>query len=401
VIVTFGTYTAADLALTPLNPPVTFAPAADAYFDQAAPATNNGATSTIRAMNVAGGSQTSYLRFNVAGLNRAVQSATLRLYVTNASNQGGAIYSTSNNYQASTMPWTESGLNWNNASAIGGTPLSSLGSVAINTWVEFDVTAAFTGNGVYNFGLQTSSSNDVRYSSKEGTASNRPQLVIQQSDRALPAISGFSPASGLPGAEVTLNGTGFVGITSVRFNGVAAANFTVDSDTKIRVIVPVGAASGKLSLTVAGGSSLSEDTFGILVPPAPPLIDAFSPASGAAGTAVTIKGAGLGGATAVAVNGAPASSFTIDSDAQIRAIVPAGATSGKLSVTAAGGSATSVASFVVSSDVPAPPPTYRVYISLITGGAAAAKHAYTAQATGWSTSATARWYFCELEGRTQ
>ena len=102
-------------------------------------------------------------------------------------------------------------------------------------------------------------------------------------------------------------------------------------------------------------------------------------------------------------NGAPASSFTIDLDAQIRAIVPAGATSGKLNVTTSAGSATSVASFVVTdrlgADEPPTPPTYRVYVSLITSGAAAAKHIYTAQTTGWSTSANTRWYFCELEGR--
>ncbi|MEO7909508.1 MAG: carboxypeptidase regulatory-like domain-containing protein [Roseiflexaceae bacterium] len=403
VIVTFGTYTAADLALTPLNPAVTFAPVADAYVDEALPATNNGATSTIRVLKGTGTSQAGYLRFNVAGLNRAVQSAKLRLYVTNPSPMGGSIYSVSNNYKASTSPWLENGVNWNNAPAIGGTPLSTLGAVVASTTtpVEFDVTAAFDGNGTYNFGLLSASANDVRYTSREGTANNRPQLVIQQSDDPLPSITGFSPASGLPGTEVTLNGTGFVGITSVRFNGIAAASYTVDSDTKIRAIVPVGAASGKLKLTIAGGSSNSEDTFSMLTPPSPPALDAFSPASGPAGTEVTIKGAGLGGATAVTFNGAPASSFTIDSDAQIRAIVPAGATSGKLIITTSAGSTTSVASFAVTDAGPGPtaPPTYSVYVALINGGSAAAKHMYAVQTTEWSDSTNKRGYICELEGR--
>jgi hypothetical protein len=404
VIVTFGTYTAADLAMTPLNPPVTFAPEADAWADEAAPTLNNGATATIRARKGTGSSQSSYLRFNVAGLNRAVQSAKLRLYVTNASNAGGSIYSISNNYKASTSAWLENGLNWNNAPEISGTPLSSLGAVAINTWVEFDVTAAFIGNGMYSFGILSSLSDDVRYTSKEGTAGNRPQLVIQQSDDPLPSITGFSPASGLPGTEVTLNGTGFVGITSVRFNGVASPNFTVDSDKKIRAIVPAGATTGKLRLTVKGGLSNSEDLFSVLIPPAPPVLDAFTPASGPAGTEVTIKGSGFGGATAVTFNGAPASSFTIDSDAQIRAIVPAGATSGKLVVTTSVGSATSAASFTVTTNTvpstPSTPATYRVYVGLIAGGSAEAKRIYTAQTTtSWSGSANARGYICELEGR--
>jgi hypothetical protein len=405
VIVTFGTYTAADLALTPLNPPVSFAPVADAYVDDALPTINNGATSTIRALKSTGSSKSSYLRFNVAGLNRAVQSAKLRLYVTNESNQGGSIYSISNNYKASTLPWLENGLNWNNAPAIGGTPLSTLGTVVASTWVEFDVTAAFDGNGTYNFGLLSTSTNDVRYTSKEGTASNRPQLIIQQSDDPLPSITGFSPPSGLPGTEVTLNGNGFVGITSVRFNGIVAASYTVDSDKKIRAIVPVGGSSGRIKLTIAGGSSSSEDSFSILTPPAPPVIDAFSPASGPAGTEVTIKGAGLGGATAMTFNGAPASSFTIDSNTQIRAIVPAGASSGKLTVTTSAGSASSVASFVITDPEPGTepgptaPPTYRVYVALIAGGSATAKHVYTAQTIGWSDAENMRWYICELEGR--
>lgn len=201
-----------------------------------------------------------------------------------------------------------------------------------------------------------------------------------------------------------MNGTGFVGITSVRFNGIASTNFTVDSEQKIRAIVPAGATTGKLKLTVKGGVSNSEDSFSVLIPPAPPVLDAFTPASGPVGTEVTIKGSGFSGATAVTFNGAPASSFTIDSGAQIRAVVPAGATSGKLVVTTSVGSATSAASFTVTTSTvpptPSTPTTYRVYVGLIAGGSAAAKHIYTAQTTtSWSGSANARGYICELEGR--
>jgi hypothetical protein len=130
------------------------------------------------------------------------------------------------------------------------------------------------------------------------------------------------------------------------------------------------------------------------------VIDAFSPASGPAGTEVTIKGAGLAGATLVTFDGIPASSFTIDSDAQLRAVVPAGATSGKLSVTTLGGAATSAASFVITSGTTNQPTTYRIYISLVTGGGAtAARHTYTAQTIAWSDSASASvpWYICDLE----
>ena len=109
----------------PLEPGLwlTLTPVADAYVDEALPIGNNGATSTIRALKGTGTSQSSYLRFNVTGLNRAVQSAKLRLFVTNPSLQsGGSMYSVSNNYKTSASPWLENGVNWNNAPAIGGAP---------------------------------------------------------------------------------------------------------------------------------------------------------------------------------------------------------------------------------------------------------------------------------------
>ncbi len=71
----------------------------------------------------------------------------------------------------------ESTLTWNNAPFMGGPAVDSLGPVAEGTWVEFDVTATIQGDGVYSFGLRTTSSNSARYDTKE--ASNPPQLVIQ------------------------------------------------------------------------------------------------------------------------------------------------------------------------------------------------------------------------------
>ena len=62
-------------------------------------------------------------------------------------------------------------------------------------------------------------------------------------------------------------------------------------------------------------------------------VASFSPAAGPAGTAVVISGTGFTGATAVSFNGTPAASFTVDSNTQITATVPAGAIEGPISVT--------------------------------------------------------------------
>jgi hypothetical protein len=84
-----------------------------------------------------------------------------------------------------------------------------------------------------------------------------------------------------------------------------------------------------------------------------PEITRFAPTSGPVGTAVTVTGTGFGGASAVTFNSTPAS-FTPDSDRQITAAVPAGATTGKIAVTTPGGSATSAASFTVTLSPTAP-----------------------------------------------
>jgi uncharacterized repeat protein (TIGR01451 family) len=87
-------------------------------------------------------------------------------------------------------------------------------------------------------------------------------------------------------------------------------------------------------------------------PPAP-MITMFSPTSGPVGTSVTIAGINFTGASAVKFNGTSAS-FTVNSDTQIFTSVPSGATSGPISVTTSGGTATSSASFTVSTS-PTPP----------------------------------------------
>ncbi len=64
-------------------------------------------------------------------------------------------------------------------------------------------------------------------------------------------------------------------------------------------------------------------------------ITGIAPTSGPANTLVTITatGGGFTGATAVAFNGTPAASFTVISDTEIQALVPAGATTGDVTVT--------------------------------------------------------------------
>ena len=177
-----------------------------------------------------------------------------------------------------------------------------------------------------------------------------------------PAVSSFTP-SGKVGDTITINGSGFFtrfntavldNATTVSFNGVAAddtacgggACITSVTDTQILVHVPDAATTGPV--TVTNGNGESATTAGVFTVLRPPTISGFSPPSGAFDDPVTITGTHFSGTTEVDFDGVPATTFHVDSDTQITADVPTGATDGQITVTTANGSATSAGSFTVT-----------------------------------------------------
>ena len=152
----------------------------------------------------------------------------------------------------------------------------------------------------------------------------------------VPVVTSFSPGSGPVGTTVTITGSALTGTTAVTFGSTAATNVTVISDTSVTAMVAAGTSLGVETITVTtpGGSTPSGSQFTV-VPPVP-VVTSFSPGSGPVGTIVTITGSGLMGATEAAFNGTPAV-YTVDSDIQITATIPAGATTGMVSVTTPGG----------------------------------------------------------------
>jgi len=169
------------------------------------------------------------------------------------------------------------------------------------------------------------------------------EFALAAASSPLPTISSFTPGSGIVGTGVTIQGNNFTGTTAVKFNGAAAA-FTVNSSIQITTSVPSGATTGKISVSNVDGTGQSTTDFTAVVTPT---ISSFSPTSGGVGNSVTITGSGFAGTTAVAFNGTPATVFTVNSNTQITATVPAAATTGKISVTNPAGTATSTGNFTV------------------------------------------------------
>lgn len=74
---------------------------------------------------------------------------------------------------------------------------------------------------------------------------------------ATPVVLGVTPANGVTGASVTIGGTGFTGVTAVSFGSVAAAGFTVNSDTEVVAQVPAPNASGPVHVTLTNPDGTS------------------------------------------------------------------------------------------------------------------------------------------------
>jgi len=152
-----------------------------------------------------------------------------------------------------------------------------------------------------------------------------------------PAITSFTPTTGTVGTSVVVTGTSMSAVTALTLNGVTVppANITANTATSLTFSVPAGATSGKLRVTTATGTSaLSSQTFYLK-----PIITSFTPSFRAVGGSVTITGTNIGGATGLTLNGVtvPLANITANTATSLTFTVPAGATSGTLNITTAGG----------------------------------------------------------------
>ncbi|MDP9362259.1 MAG: Ig-like domain repeat protein, partial [Acidobacteriota bacterium] len=210
------------------------------------------------------------------------------------------------------------------------------GTVTFNDGATSLSTAALTaGTSTFMTSALTAGTHSIIavYSGDTNFASSTSAALTQVVNGA-PVITGFSPTSGPIGTSVSITGSGFTGVTAVKFNG-AIASYTFNSDMS-RAIVPSGATTGPISVTTSAGTGTSSTNFTIN----PPSIASFTPGSGSIGTSVSITGSGFTGVTSVTFNGSVAT-YTVNSDTSLTVIVPSGATTGPISVITSAGTGTS------------------------------------------------------------
>ena len=196
-----------------------------------------------------------------------------------------------------------------------------------------------------------------------GVGSEGLAFTVTGPGTAGPAVGTVSPAQGAAGTEVVIRGTDFgppegaeQGTAGVSFNGVAGTPASW-SEAEIRVAVPEGATAGPVVVTV-GGQVSNGVGFTVTAAGAPrPSIVSVSPAQGAVGTEVVIRGGNFGDPEAAA-QGTRGVSFSgvwaepsLWSEAEIRVAVPEGAPSG-LVVVAVEGEASDGVGFAVAGPAP-------------------------------------------------
>jgi len=94
-------------------------------------------------------------------------------------------------------------------------------------------------------------------------------VAIQRVSPAPVTLTGFAPTTGPVGTSVSISGTGFAATAAqiiVSFNGIAAS-VTAASATTLTAVVPVGAATGRITVAVAGNTAVSAQDFIVTATP--------------------------------------------------------------------------------------------------------------------------------------
>ncbi|MFT7462654.1 MAG: hypothetical protein ACI9EF_000996 [Pseudohongiellaceae bacterium] len=155
------------------------------------------------------------------------------------------------------------------------------------------------------------------------------------------------PAGGF--TSVSLNGSGFDGVNSVKFGGVNALSFNAPNNSTINATVPAGSVgSASISVTDDFGTTTLGSGYTYTANPTPN-VNTVGPTMGdiAGGTTVTISGTNVLGITDVQFGGVSGTNLSINSPTSLTVDTPSAGTSGPVDVLVLGnGSDTLVGGFV-------------------------------------------------------
>lgn len=203
----------------------------------------------------------------------------------------------------------------------GATAVSFGGVSAQSFTVNSDtqITAIVGGGGTGGVQVNTPAGADV----KAGFTLN-----------TVPDITSFSPTSAGQGATVTITGLRLNYVSVVKFGGIAAASFVVNSPTEIKAVVAAGASGDVFVSNLSGTESDTQPGFTFIPPPT---VTSFAPTTAPIGGTVVITGTNFTGATSVKIGTSTMTTFTVDSPTQITLKVSDSPTTGTITVTTPAG----------------------------------------------------------------
>ena len=102
-------------------------------------------------------------------MSGGVESAKLRVYSYDGTEDGPAVYET-------TDDWSEYRITWANRPPTVGPEIDDAGPVTRGSWVEYDVSGVVDGDGTYSFVLRSASADIAKFDAWEG--SHQPELVV-------------------------------------------------------------------------------------------------------------------------------------------------------------------------------------------------------------------------------
>jgi hypothetical protein len=158
-------------------------------------------------------------------------SAAVTSFTPTNSPPGSTVRITGNNFSGAT------------AVSFGGVPAAS-----------FVVTNNTTIGAIVPVGVSTG---PISVTTPAGTATSSSLFY------GPPLITGFSPTHGLPGTNVFIQGTNFLGASAVRFAGVNATWFAATNNGFIYAAVPAGAQDGPISVVTPAGTNTSAAIFNL------------------------------------------------------------------------------------------------------------------------------------------
>lgn len=82
-----------------------------------------------------------------------------------------------------------------------------------------------------------------------------------------PTVISYAPTSIYSGQTITITGTNFYNVTSVKFNGINAISYVVTGPNSITAIAPSNIVKGQISVTTAFGTGKASSSYNVVNPP--------------------------------------------------------------------------------------------------------------------------------------